>query len=362
MNPPRILAIAPRPLVTDAALFEGDRTLFRETVRHPLAELRRSSALRGQVDLRRKEVLELFETFEVPLGSLSAVSATGGALAPIPGGVYRVSREMLADLASERYGRHASNLGALLAEGIAREAGCPAFVVDPISADERLPEAKITGLPEIARGALFHCLIQKAAARRAAEQRGLPYEGGRFVVAHIGVGTSVGAHDRGRVVDVDSALAGEGAFSSERAGALPAADLIRLAYGGTLDFEELMDKITRRGGLSAHLGTSSYAEAAERAAAGDSRAELVMRALSLSLAKEIAGKAAVLGGQVDAIVLSGEGAACARLVDDLRASVSWIAPIFSFPDEDELAALAAGAGRALSGIEPVRIYEDRTAL
>jgi butyrate kinase len=134
---------------------------------------------------------------------------------------------------------------------------------------------------------------------------------------------------------------------------------VRLAYGGTLDFEQMMDKLLRRGGLLAHLGTASYEAAAERAEGGDARADLVLRALALSLAKEIAARAAELNGRADAIVLSGEGASCRRLVEGLRERVSWIAPIFSFPKEDELIALAEGALRVLSGEEPLRDYGEQ---
>ena len=199
---------------------------------------------------------------------LDAVVGRGGLLRPIPGGTYEVGDEMLEDLRSCCYGSHASNLGGPLAKRIADEAGGrPAFIVDPVVVDELIEEVRLSGIPEIERRSVFHALNQKAVARRASSELGKPYDEADLIVAHMGGGISVGAHRGGRVIDVNNALDGEGPFAPERAGSLPAGELVRFVFSTGIKLEDLMKKMVGGGGLVAHLSTNDLREVEKRMAA-----------------------------------------------------------------------------------------------
>ena len=361
MHAPLILAIHPRPRSTEAALFQGERELWRDGRQHALQDLHRFPSVSAQLDFRLRSLQDLLLAQETDPAKLDGVVGTGGLLRPIPGGTYRVTPAMLEELESCRYGCHGSNLGAPLARRMADLAGGrPAFVVDPLVVDELLPEARLSGIPEIERKSLFHALSQRAAGRHAARALGRPYEECNLVVAHLGFGISVGAHHRGRVEEVNNPLEGEGPFSGERSGGLPCGELVRLAYSGRYDFEEMMDRITRKGGLLAHLGTDDPHVLDSRIRGGDEKARLVVGALAYQVAKEIAARGAVLRGVVDGVVLTGHLARWDTLVEGIRRWADWVAPFQVFPGENELAALAEGALRVLLGQEEPRIYEEET--
>ena len=359
MHDPLILAIHPRPRSTEAALFRGERELWREGRQHAPQDLHRFPSVMGQLDYRFRSLQDLLLEQDTDPARLDGVVGTGGLLQPVPGGTYRVTPAMLAELDHCRCGCHVSNLGAPLARKVADLAGGrPAFVVDPLVVDELLPEARLSGMPEIPRKSLFHALSQRAAGRRAAEALGRPYEECHLVVAHLGFGISVGAHLKGRVAEVNNALEGEGPFSGERSGGLPCGELVRLCFSGRYDFEEMMDRVTRKGGLLAHLGTDDPHVLDRRIREGDERARLVVEALAYQVAKEIASRGAVLRGVVDGVVLTGHLAWWDTLVEGIRRWAGWVAPFQVFPGEDDLAALAEGALRVLLGQEEARRYEE----
>jgi butyrate kinase len=264
---------------------------------------------------------------------------------------------MLQDLRRGLQGEHAANLGAPIAAEIARMAGDkPAFIVDPVVVDELAPVARISGLPGMERRSIFHALNQKAVARRAARDLGVPYESLNLIVVHLGGGISVGAHQKGRVIDVPNALDGEGPMSPERSGTLPTVSLVQLAFSWRYTLPELSRMVVGRGGLVAHLGTNDAREVERRIAAGDERAELVYRAMAYQVAKEIGRAAAALSGQVDRILLTGGLAHSVRLTGWIQEQVAWIAPVLLYPGEDELQALAEGALRVLCAEEPAKVY------
>ncbi len=397
-----VLAINPGSTSTKTALYSREGELFSRSVAHDPQTLARRGGLAGQLAFRKAAVLAaLREADAFSLDRLSAVIGRGGLLKPLPGGVYRVNERMKQDLAAERYGSHASNLGALIADQIAREAGVPAFIADPVVVDELGPLARYTGLPEIARHSIFHALNQKATARRAARQLGRPYEECRLIVAHLGGGTSIGIHDRGRVVDVNNALDGDGPFSIERAGALPAGDWMRFVLRHAEDPAGLQRRLTGQGGVVAWLGTNDarrIEEAIRRAEAGAAdaasappgdvsaggqsaaggphrqaaqsaarlheapggldgrRCREVMQALAYQIAKQICALAAVVCGRVDAVVLTGGLAHNERVVREVRERVGFLAPVLLFPGENELEALSVAAMDALEGRQEVLEY------
>lgn len=353
----RILALNPGSTSTKLAVYEDQQLVCAETLTHSPAELAPFKSIAEQYPLRKEAVLRFLASKGIPLTSLAAVVGRGGLTKPLEGGTYIVNAQMLDDLRAAKRGEHASNLGPLLAYELAKAAGgIPAFTVDPVVVDELDDVARLSGLPELPRESKFHALNQKAVGRRAARALGRPYNEVNLIVAHLGGGISIGAHKKGRVVDVNNALDGEGPMSPERSGTLPAGDLVRLCFSGRFTKEEILRKLTGRGGLMAHLGTTDAREVEERLHAGDGHAGLVYQALAYQVAKGIAALAAVFCGEVDAVVLTGGLAHSELLTRWIKERVSFLAPVMVYPGEGELEALAQGAWRVLVGEEQAKVY------
>lgn len=351
-----LLIINPGSTSTKIAVYDGEREVLSENIAHPAEELAPYARIVDQKGFRKDIVLEVLRKKGLEPKDLAAVVGRGGLLRPIPSGVYRVDERMLEDLFAGVQGEHASNLGGLIADEIARPLGIPAFIVDPVVVDELDDWARLSGVPEIRRRSIFHALNHKYTARLAARRLGKAYEALDLVVCHLGGGVTVGAHRHGRVVDVNNGLNGEGPITPERAGTVPAGDLVALACSGKHTEPELKKKLTGRGGMVAHLGTNDMRETLKRVAAGDKQAALVFEAMVLTVAKQIGACAAVLKGRVDAVVLTGGLAHAAEFIDGIKDHVAFLAPIFVFPGENEMAALAEAGRRVLGGEDEARTY------
>ncbi len=351
-----LLIINPGSTSTKIAVYDGEREVLSENIAHPAEELAPYARIVDQKGFRKDIVLEVLRKKGLEPKDLAAVVGRGGLLRPIPSGVYRVDERMLEDLFAGVQGEHASNLGGLIADEIARPLGIPAFIVDPVVVDELDDWARLSGVPEIRRRSIFHALNHKYTARLAARRLGKAYEALDLVVCHLGGGVTVGAHRHGRVVDVNNGLNGEGPITPERAGTVPAGDLVALACSGKHTEPELKKKLTGRGGMVAHLGTNDMRETLKRVAAGDKQAALVFEAMVLTVAKQIGACAAVLKGRVDGIVLTGGLAHAAEFIDGIKDHVAFLAPIFVFPGENEMAALAEAGRRVLGGEDEARTY------
>ncbi|ROL56387.1 butyrate kinase [Bacteroidetes/Chlorobi group bacterium Naka2016] len=353
-----ILSINPGSTSTKVALFRNLEEDFTVTVRHSVDELKQFLRIFDQYEFRKKVVLDALEKAKINLKEVNAVVGRGGLVRPIPSGVYRINQKMLDDLRNEINGEHASNLGAILAFEIAKEIGpnVPCFIVDPVVVDELDDIARISGHPELPRISIFHALNQKAVSRRFAREQGKKYEELNLIVVHLGGGITVGVHHNGRVIDVNNGLDGEGPFSPERSGTLPVGQLARLCFSGKYTFTEVRKMITGRGGLVAYLGTNNALEVEERIACGDDYAELIYKAMAYQIAKEIGAASTVLKGNVDAILITGGLANSPLLVKWIQERVYFIAPIFVYPGEDEMFALAEGVYYALKGEIPIKDY------
>ncbi len=282
---------------------------------------------------------------------IAAISARSGILKPVTGGTYRITAQLLADVKESRFGCHASNLSPQVGYALGRKFGAPAYVVDPITTDEMDPSLKLTGVPWIERKSLFHALSQKAAARKAALDMGMEYGECNLVVAHMGGGISVGAHRKGRVVDVGNAIGGDGPMAPERAGTVPAVSLVEACLSGFHSRDDLMKAFAGGGGIHAHLNTRDMKKFEKLIGDGNEYAVIVFNAMLYSIAKAIGASAAVLGGQVDSIVMTGGLSSWLRLVSDLEKMISFIAPVKVYTRNLEMEALAAGALRVLKGFE-----------
>ncbi|MFA5852597.1 MAG: butyrate kinase [Spirochaetales bacterium] len=351
-----VLVINPGSTSTKIAVFEGATRLFDTTLSHSSEKLGTFPTIASQYEFRRTAITEALEAQNFSLGRLVAIVGRGGLLRPIPGGVYRVNQAMKADIQEAKYGEHASNLGALIADEIASELGIPAYIADPVVVDELSDLARVSGHKLFQRISIFHALNQKAVARRFAAERGRKYEELNLIVAHMGGGISVGLHRNGRVEDVNQALSGEGPFSPERSGTLPASALAKLCFSGKYTEKEVLRMITGAGGMVSFLGTNDMRDVEKLHRAGDPIATLYYEAFIYQVGKSIGALAAVAHGLVDGIILTGGIAYGKEVVDGLSAMCSFIAPIVVYPGEGELEALAQAGFGALAGTLPVLEY------
>ena len=352
----KILVINPGSTSTKIAVYHDERPILVQSIRHSMEDLVKFPRIIDQFEFRKDLVLKTLQEDGIPF-EFDAIVGRGGLLKPIPGGVYEVNDAMLNDM-MHALRPHACNLGCIIAAELAVTLpGCRAFIADPGVVDELDELARINGSPLMPRITIWHALNQRAIARRYAKERGLRYEDLNLIVCHLGGGISVGAHLKGRAIDVPNALDGEGPFSPERAGTLPAGDLIDLCFSGKYTQADLKKQVCGKGGLAAHLGTTDIPAIEQRIREGDAHAELVLNAMIYQVAKSIGGAAVALYGKVEAILLTGGMAHSVYITSRLSERVSFLAPVHIYPGEDELEALALNALGALRGELPVREYK-----
>lgn len=350
------LIINPGSTSTKIGVFEDETLLFEETLRHSTEEIGQYASIVDQKDFRKQIILDLLSEKKFDIHDLQVIVGRGGMLKPIPGGTYAVSDDLLADLKIGFQGQHASNLGGILAREIADSIGVPSYIVDPVVVDELIPISRYSGVPELPRTSVFHALNQKAVAKRYAKEKGVAYDSLNLVVVHMGGGVSVGAHEKGHVIDVFNALDGDGAFSPERAGAVPSGALIKMCFSGNYTEKEVYKKLVGNGGFNAYLGTNDMRDVEKMADNGDKKAIEIRDAFILQVAKDIGSMACVLNGKVDQIIVTGGIAYDKAVVAGLQERAGFIAPFTVYPGEDELLALAQGALRVMNGEEQAMTY------
>ncbi|MCX7954539.1 MAG: butyrate kinase [Bacteroidales bacterium] len=352
----KILVINPGSTSTKVAVFVDDKEIFKKNIKHTMEELAPYKTLYDQYPFRKEVILRELKEAGININDIDVVIGRGGLMRPIPSGVYEVNEKMINDLKVGVLGQHASNLGGVLANDIAKNIGVKAFIADPVVVDEMEDVARYTGHPLFERISIFHALNQKAIARLHANSIGKKYEELNLIVAHLGGGISVGAHYKGRVIDVNNALDGEGPFSPERSGTLPAGALVRLCFSGKYSQEEILNMITGKGGYVAYLNTNDAYEVEQRIKNGDEKAAKVREAMAYQVSKAIGEMATVLKGKVDAILITGGIAYDNDFVEYIKERTSFIAPIFVYPGEDEMRALATNALMAMRGEVEIKQY------
>ena len=351
----KIFALNPGSTSTKLAMFEDDRPLFITKAVHTADELAKYPKIKDQFAYRRDTILKAVEEQGATLEGVDCFVARCGGVQPCVGGVYEVTDKVIEDCFSG-YTVHPAILGGPLADAFRKEFGGVAFFLNPPDTDEFEDVARVTGLHDVYRTSNVHMLNQKETAIRAAAELGKKYEDCNFVVAHIGGGVSVSAHKKGRVVDSNSIIMGEGPMTPTRAGALPAIPFMDLCYSGKWTRDEMYDRLVKSGGFVDLLGTSEATDVTAMIAKGDKYAELVYDAFIYQIGKTIGAMASVLHFDVDAILLGGGIVHDKRVVTGLAEMCGKIAPIRAYPGEFEMEALAAGALRALRGEEPVKTY------
>jgi butyrate kinase len=352
-----ILAINPGSTSTKFSLFEEENLVFEKNLRHTIEELKGFEKITDQFHFRKDLIMDELSERKTDLKRITAVVGRGGLVKPIESGIYTVNQKMKEDLGAGLLGQHASNLGGLIADEIAVSLpNARAFIVDPVVVDELQAIARISGHPAIERRSIFHALNQKAVARIYSASIHKRYEDLNLVIAHMGGGVSVGAHMKGRVIDCNNALDGDGPFSPERSGGLPSGQLAQLCFSGKYTQADIKAMLTGKGGMVAYLGTNSFIEVCKLAEAGDQKAILIRDACSYQVGKEIGAMAAALNGNVDAIILTGGMAYQEANVNKIKAMVGFIARVVIYPGEDEMKALAFNGLLAVQGKIAIKTY------
>jgi butyrate kinase len=345
-----ILAINPGSTSTKIAVFKNTKPLFTKNITHQAEELKKFAKISDQYTFRKAIILQELEQADIHLDQIMAIVGRGGLVKPIASGIYAVNAKMKDDLLSGSAAEHASNLGALIADDLASSLpNAKAFIVDPVVVDEYEDIARISGHPLLPRTSIFHALNQKAVARAHAKSILRKYEELNMIVVHLGGGISVGAHKKGRVVDVNQALDGDGPFSPERSGSLPMGDFARLCFSGKYSKDQVLKMIKGEGGMVAYLGTNNAYEVEQRMIKGDEKAKLIYEAMAYQVAKEIGAMSTVLKCEVDAILITGGIAHSKWFVNQITERVYKIAPVHIYPGEDEMQALAMSGLMVING-------------
>ena len=354
-----VLVINPGSTSTKIAIYSTESVeIHAELVEHDTEELKQFEHIIDQSELRREAIVRTLREKGIKKEDLAAVVGRGGLLKPIVGGTYLVDMDMVGDLKAAVQGEHAANLGAILAKEIADEAGVNAYIVDPVSCDELDDLARFTGIKGEERGSLAHYLNIKGVTRRVCRLKGYDFYEDNFIVAHLGGGFSIGPVRKGRLVDVNNANHG-GPFSPERAGTLPLGILVKHAYSGEYTMKQLLKKLQRNAGLVSHLGTSDARVVEKMIHDGDDYAAKVYEAMAYQIAKEIGASAAVLKGDVKAIILTGGLAYSSMMTGMITEYVSFIAPVEIVAGELEMKSLYEGVRRVLNKEEePLRYREE----
>ena len=346
----QILVINPGSTTTKIAVYENTKVIFLKSIPHSIEDLKNYKRVTDQYAFRKKVVLHELKHAHIEINKIEVVVGRGGLLRPIKSGIYSINDRMKKDLREGILGEHASNLGGLIADNIARSLpNAKAYIADPVVVDEMEEVARIAGHPDFKRISIFHALNQKATARAYARLLNSKYEDLNLIITHMGGGISIGAHLRGRVIDVNNALDGEGPFSPERTGTLPVGQLIKKCFEEDMTIEQVKKMVTGEGGLMAYFGTNSAYQIELMALDGDLKARFIQDAMSYQVAKEIGAMATVLRGDVDAIILTGGIANNPMVVEYIKKMVGYIAPVIIYPGEDEMHALAMNGLMVLKG-------------
>ncbi len=353
----KILIIYPEVHETKIAVYRNNEPVFLKTIRHQEEELNKFEKVTDQSDYRLKLIMDELEKNSIDLSDVEMVMGRSGLVKPVSQGVYHINEEMVHDLEVGVMGIHATNLGGIIAYQIAKDLGVKAYMVNPVVVDELSDVARVTGHPDFERKSIFHALNHKHVACKYAKSHNKKYEDLNLIVCHIGSGgISIGAHQKGRVVDVNQAFDGGGPFSITRTGTLPMGQLVEYCFSGEHTKEGVLKMIREEGGYKAYLGTDNLQKINRLIAEGDEKARFISYALSYQVAKEIASHYATLEGEVDAIILTGLIFDSERFLENVKRRISKIAPIALYPSVNDFEALAVFATRVLRNEIQVKEY------
>lgn len=354
----KLLIINPGSTSTKIAVFHDQEQVFKKNIKHPTEEIAKFERIPDQLSFRKDMIINELENEGINIKEFNAVVGRGGLLHPLTSGVYEVNENMIRDLSDGTYGEHASNLGGIIANEIAKELGVKAYIADPVVVDEMDDVARYSGHPLFPRISIFHALNQKMIARSHAKSIGKKYEDLNLIGVHLGGGISVAAHKKGRVVDVNNALNGDGPFTPERSGALPSGFLMNACFSGKYSKKDIDLMLKGQGGFVAYLGTNDALTVEKEVRAGNKEWEKVYRAMAYQVAKEIGGlAAAALDMDVDGIFITGGMAYDKLFCSIVEEHVHKIAKVYVYPGEDEMLALALNGIMVLDGETKAQVYK-----
>ncbi|MFA8299886.1 MAG: butyrate kinase [Hyphomicrobiales bacterium] len=357
MNQYKILVIYPEVNDTIIALYEFKNTSFLKSIKHPEEDLAPYNSVMDQLEYRKDLILKEMAANDISLKDINIIVGRSGLVKPLKSGIYNISKEMVKDLKNKVGGEHAVNLGAVLAFELGSSLGIPSIICDPVVTDELCDLARFTGLPQVKRRSIFHALNHKHIGRKYAKSIQKEYDDLNLIIAHIGSGgVSVGAHQKGQVIDVNNAFDGNGPLSVRRAGTVPSSNLIDLCFSGDYTKEEIIDLLTNKSGYKAYLGTASLSELDEMVNKGNEKALQISKVFAYQISKEIASLYPVLMGEVDAIILTGFIHHSPRLVKDIKERVEKLAPLTTIPSVQNFDALAGNGLKVLTGEVKAKKY------
>lgn len=354
-NNTTILVINPGSTSTKIGVFKNETPVFEKNFHHNIDELQAYPTVLEQVSYRKNLILDTLKEDNFDLNSLDLIMARGGLLKPMPSGVYKVNEPMLNDLIHNKR-KHASNLAAVIGHELGKDLGIEAYIADPVVVDELQDVARVSGHPLFERTSIFHALNTKAIGRKFAKTTDKSYEDLNLIIVHMGGGVTVGAHQKGRVIEVNQGIDGEGPFSPERSGSLPVGDLVRLCYSGEYSQDDVLKMIVGNGGVSAFLETNDMRAVEKMVEEGDKKAKLILDAMIYQISKLIGAQAVALKGQVDGILLTGGVAYSDYVTSEIKAQVSFLGNVHRYPGENELEALAFNGVRIINGEATPKVY------
>lgn len=353
-----ILIVYPELHKTKVAVLRNVEPVFLKSINHDPKELEKFNDPYDQKHFRLNALMEELKRNNLHIENIQIVMGRSGLVKPVGEGVYEINDRMVDDLKHNLSGFHVTNLGGLIAYDLASKIGKKAYIANPVVVDELSDVARFTGHPLFEKKSIFHALNHKFVTYKYSKALNKRYSDMNLIVCHIGRGgVSVGAHEKGRVVDVNQAYDGGGPFGITRTGTLPMGQLVEMCYSGKYSREEVMDMITEKGGYTAYLGTSNLNEINKMIAEGNDTAKMVSYALSYQVSKEIASHVATLKGKVDAIILTGVIFDSSRFLENVKMRIGSIAPIALYPTVNDIEALAFYGYMVLRGEIEVKEYK-----
>jgi len=340
----KILVIYPQVNDTKIAVFQNNSWVFFKTINIKPEIVKNDQGVLDQELPRTEQILEELRENDIQLDEIKIVIGRGGLVKPIKSGIYEINENLKRDLRQETK-MHETNLGGLIADRIAAMIpDARAFLADPVVVDEMDDIAKVSGHPMFERKSIFHALNHKFAGRNYAKSVNERYEELNLIIAHVGEGgISVGAHRKGKVVDVNQAYDGDGPFSYSRSGAIPYGDLIEVCYSGKYSKSELRQILVHEGGVLAHLGTNNINLIENRIKEGDKKAEFILKAMAYQLAKEIGAMYIVLDNPLEAIILSGNIFQSKFFTEEVKKRILKLGNVIISPFVSDMDALADSA-------------------
>lgn len=349
----KVVAINLGSTSTKLAYYEDDNRVLKVNIEHPAEEIRKYPEIMDQYQYRFDTIRNFLKSHDIDYKELDGIVSRGGHTHPIVGGTYKINEVLLNEVKSGKYGRHAGDLGVLIAYSMAGDGKALPMVVDPPTTDEFELFARYSGLPDMPRRSSFHALNHRAVGRQYAKDIAKPYENLNLIVVHMGGGVSVAMHKKGMMVDANNGLEGDGPFSTNRTGTLPVGALVDACYSGKYTYSEMKRRINGQGGMMAYIGENDVQKVQQKALEGNIEYKNCLDAMLYQICKEIGSLAPIVNGHVDAILLTGGVAYSKYVTDYIKEHVSYLAEVISYPGEYEMQALALGAYDGLRGAKEI---------